>query len=151
MKMVDRTLKVISLWPPFLAAGIKVVDYNLNEGFIEVRLKRTLFNGNAFGTHFGGSLYSMCDPWYVFLALHKLGKDYIVWDAGAEIKFLKACKEAVYARFSMTEEDVQEIRGRTVGGKKYLSHFNVQVKTRSGEVVASVRKTIYVRMKKRVS
>ena len=149
MKMVERTLKVVSLWPPFLAAGIRVVDYDLESGFIESRLKRTFFNGNVFGTHFGGSLYSMCDPWYVFLALHKLGKNYIVWDAGAEIRFQKACKEPVYAKFAMTDEDVQEIRNRTVGGKRYLAHFDTQVKTKSGDVVASVRKTIYVRMKKR--
>lgn len=142
-----QVVKLISYWPPFLAAGIRVHRFNLEERYIESTLKRTPFNGNIFGTHFGGSLYSMCDPWYVFLAIHFLGGAYIVWDAGAEIKYLKASKEPVFARFTMSEEDIQNIRDRTAGGKKFLATFDTQVKTKAGDVVASVRKTIYVREK----
>ena len=92
MISIKNTLRIISYWPPFLAAGISVKEYDLEKGYIVSKLKRTPFNGNAFGTHFGGSLYAMCDPWYVFLAIHSLGKKYIVWDIEAQIKYKRATK-----------------------------------------------------------
>ena len=40
-------------------------------------------------THFGGALYAMCDPFFVFIVMMNLGKDYIVWDKSAGITFIK--------------------------------------------------------------
>ena len=33
---------------------------------------------NYVGTHFGGSLYSTCDPFYMLMLINILGPDYIV-------------------------------------------------------------------------
>ena len=34
------------------------------------------YNRNYVGTQFGGSLYSMTDPWYMLMLLNVLGKDF---------------------------------------------------------------------------
>ena len=75
-------------WPPYLGAGVKVdhVDASLNTIKVSMRLDRR--NRNYVGTHFGGNLYSMCDPWYMFILLERLGSDFIVWDKAASIEFL---------------------------------------------------------------
>lgn len=49
----DRLRRLLNLWPPYLAAGIRVLE--IGEGFshARVRLRRHWFNRNYFGTHFG--------------------------------------------------------------------------------------------------
>ena len=39
-----------------------------------------LLNRNYVGTHFGGSLFAMTDPFYMLMMMRNLGPDYIVWD-----------------------------------------------------------------------
>lgn len=147
MLSVKKTLQLISYWPPYLGAGVSVNKFDLDKSEIFIKLKRTPFNGNAFGTHFGGSLYSMCDPWYVFLALHRLGKGYIVWDVEANIKFRKAVKDPVYAKFSISDDEFDYMIDMTREGRKHIQEFETNVVTQSGELVADVKKKIYLKKK----
>ena len=147
MLSIKIVLRMIQFWPPYLAAGIRLDQHDLEKGVIVSSLKRTIANGNAFGTHFGGSLYAMCDPWFVFIALHKLGKDYIIWDQGANINFVKAVKEKVYAEFHISDQDIEKMRKATKDGEAYRPVFCTQVKTKEGTLVAKVEKTLYIRKK----
>jgi len=65
-------------WPPFLGAGIRV--RSLSDDFRDavVELHLGWFNRNYVGTHFGGSLYAMCDPYFMIMLMHNLGRDYLV-------------------------------------------------------------------------
>ena len=147
MFTVKNIIKYISYWPPYLASGISVDSYDLDAGYVVSKLKRTPFNGNAFGTHFGGSIFAMCDPWYVFLTLHHLGKGYIVWDIQGEVRFLKATKETIYARFEISQEKIEEIKKQALKGEKVISTYSNEITTKSGEIVAEIKKTTYVRKK----
>ncbi|HQU90597.1 MAG TPA: DUF4442 domain-containing protein, partial [Denitromonas sp.] len=73
----------INLWPPFLGAGIRVQHIAADFSEITVALKMGLLNRNYVGTHFGGSLFSMTDPFFMLMMMHRLGKGYIVWDRSA--------------------------------------------------------------------
>ena len=66
-------------------------------------LKKHFWNQNAVGTHFGGSLYSMTDPFYMLIMMEALGTDYIVWDQASKIEFIKAGKKPVSALFELLE------------------------------------------------
>ena len=77
--------RLINLYPPFLGAGIRA--RRVDERTYEVRLKMNSFNRNLVGTHFGGSLYSMCDPWFMLILMRLLGNGYIVLDKQANIQF----------------------------------------------------------------
>ena len=80
-------LKLLSFYPPFLGAGIRVSKVSEDLQTIEVRMKLRWWNRNVVGTHSGGSLYAMCDPFYMLILLEKMGKEYMIWDKAASIRF----------------------------------------------------------------
>lgn len=142
-------IKYFHLWPPFLASGIRVCEFDLDAGFIRSQLRTSFLNSNYFGTHFGGSLFSMCDPFYVFLLVHKLGKDYYIWDLRASIEFKKATSQPVFADFYVTEKNIQDIRAQAEHGERVEPCFSLDIKQADGLVIASVAKTMYVKKKRR--
>ncbi|MDD9951538.1 MAG: DUF4442 domain-containing protein [Zetaproteobacteria bacterium] len=147
----ERTLKLISFWPPFLVSGVRVRQFDLDAGYIVSELRTTRRNANYFGTHFGGSLFAMCDPFYVFLLMHKLGRDYYVWDLRSTIEFRKATSLPVTARFAVTAAQLEEIRAAAQGGQRVEPCFTVDVVDPEQNVIASVTKILYVKKKKSVS
>lgn len=135
-------------WPPFLGAGIRVRSFadDFREAVVELRLGR--FNRNYVGTHFGGSLYAMTDPFFMIMLLHNLGGDYLVWDKSGSIEYVAPGRGTVRAHFVLTEERIAEIRIQAVGGEKVLPEFQVEVRHADDDsLVALVRKTLYVRRK----
>ena len=141
-----RTL--INLWPPYLGAGIRVEHVSPDFRQIRVAMKLRWFNRNAVGTQFGGSLYSMTDPFLMLMFLANLEGEHVVWDKAAEIEFVRPGKGVVRAEFQITAQDLAELRQRTAGGEKYLPEFHVDVVDERGEVVARVRKQLYARLKR---
>lgn len=139
----------MNLWPPFRGAGIRVrhIADDWSEARVELvagRLRR-----NFVGTHYGGSLFSMTDPFYALMLIHRLGEQYLVWDQSASIDFVAPGRGTVSARFFLSRERTEAIRAQASGGQKVLPQFDVEVKDAAGEVVARVRKTLYVRLKPR--
>ena len=141
--------RVLNLWPPFLFSGIRVLEISDDFGHARVVLKRHWYNRNFVGTHFGGSLFAMTDPFWMIMTLCRLGDGYIVWDKSAEIEFVEATKEPVQAEFVLDDAALDEIRAATAGGEKYLHWFETEVRTADGILVARVRKQIYVRRKRK--
>jgi len=99
-------------------------------------------------TQFGGNLFAMTDPFWMIMTMQALGRDYIVWDKAGAIDFVAPGRETVYAEFRLDETVLDEIRAATANGEKYLRWFDTEVKTAAGDVVARVRKQIYVRRKR---
>ena len=71
-------------------------------------MKLRFWNTNYVGSHFGGSLYSMTDPFYMFILLEHLKKDHIIWDKSADIEFLRPAKGEVKAIFEINESDLED-------------------------------------------
>ena len=105
------------------------------------------FNRNFFGTHFGGSLYSMIDPHLALLLTQLLGKQYWVWDKSASIEFVKASKRKVRSVIKVSDQKLEEIKRNTANGDKYLPSFNLEIFDEHHDLVAKVAKVIYVRKK----
>lgn len=138
----------MSVWPPYLAAGIRVEHIAPDFSQARVRLNRRPWNTNYVGTAFGGSLFSMSDPFWMFLLMRRLGSDYVVWDIAGEIDFVSPGRTAVHAEFTVSDEQVSEIREAAAGGDKVLRWFHTELRDDDDEVVARVRKQIYVRRKR---
>lgn len=85
------------------------------------------WNRNYVGTHFGGSLFAMTDPFWMLLVLHALGDDYIVWDRSAEIRFDKPGRGTVWAEFKLDPAAIDAIRDDAAGGDKQLRWFDCAV------------------------
>ncbi|WP_293761311.1 DUF4442 domain-containing protein [uncultured Aquitalea sp.] len=149
MKITPRWVKtIINLWPPFLGAGIKVCHIAPDWKQVDVSLKLGLTNRNYVGVHFGGSLYSMTDPFFMLMLMNTLGKDYYVWDKAGAIDYRKPGKGVVTASFRVNDALLDDIRAATENGDKYLPELQVDVVDESGEVVATVQKTLYIKRKK---
>ena len=112
--------KLLSFWPPYLAAGISIKEINEDVTSVKVQMKQRFYNTNYVGTHFGGSLYSMCDPHYMFILLHHLKDDHIVWDKAAQIEFLKPGKGKVTIEFKIDLNEIEKIK------KSALLNFKVE-------------------------
>lgn len=140
--------RYMNCWPPFAFSGIHITD--LGEDFMsaEVRLRLHWWNRNVAGVHFGGSLFAMTDPFWMMLLLRQLGGDHVVWDRAAEIDFIKPGRGDVTARFVLAPADVERLRKLAADGGKVLEWFSVDVVGADGEVVARVKKQVYVRRKR---
>lgn len=110
-------------------------------------MRMRFWNKNYVGTHFGGSLYAMTDPFYMLMLLNILGKNYIVWDKSANINFVKPGKGKVFAEFKFTEKQIEEIKDITNKQYKYEPSYMVSIKNSLGETVAEVEKELYIRKK----
>lgn len=139
--------KGINYWLPFFGAGIRVTFTSKDMTTIRVELRETPFNRNLVGVHFGGSLYSMCDPFYMGMLVHHLGSNFIVWDKAASIKFLKPGKGTVHATFHIPLEEINAIRTRAETNGKTEETFKVHILDQNGVKIAEVEKLIYVRHK----
>ena len=137
--------RLINFYPPLLGAGIR--SRTIDELTIHVEMKLTALNRNIVGVHFGGSLYAMCDPWFMLIMMRALGPDYIVWDKAASIKFVSPGRGTVNAIFQIPQECVNEIRAVADRGEKIEPTFLVDVVGEQGHVIAHVEKLLYVRKK----
>jgi len=138
---------VLNFYPPYWATGIIVKKVSSDYREIVVRMKMRWYNRNFVNTHFGGSLYSMADPFFMLMLIQILGKEYIVWDKAAHIDFIKPGRGTVTARFAINEKEIEKIMANTAAGEKYFPEFAVDIEDEAGEKVARVVKTLYVRKK----
>ena len=137
----------MNLWPPFLFAGIHVRQISADWRRVHVELRARPWNRNFVGTHFGGSLFAMTDPFRMIPVLKCLGPDYIVWDQAGEIAFVKPGRGTVHAIFELEDAVLDELRAATETGQKVLRWFDANVVDAQGDVVARSRKLLYVRRK----
>ncbi|OJX62105.1 MAG: hypothetical protein BGO95_00230 [Micrococcales bacterium 73-13] len=141
--------RLMNAWPTFWAAGIRILEWDDDFRRIRVRLARpNALTSNAFGTQYGGSLFSMTDPFFAIMLIEHLGRDHSVWDRRAEIEFVSPGRTAVTAEMSISAADVEEIRAAAATGEKVLRWFGCDVVGTDGAVVARVRKQVYVRRRR---
>jgi acyl-coenzyme A thioesterase PaaI-like protein len=136
-------LRHIGWWPPLFGTGIKVtrLDKDLRAIDVEMRLRR--WNRNYVGVHFGGSLFAMTDPFYMIMLATNLGREYVVWDKAASIRYRKPGNGTVRAEFRLSEEQLAEVRAAVEAEGRYDARFLVEVKDGRGEVVAEVERVVY--------
>lgn len=138
---------MMNLYFPFLGAGVHIERINHDYTELDVRMRLTRRNRNYVGTHFGGSLYSMTDPFYMLMLMQHLGKDHIIWDQAAQIDFVAPGRGTVYARFRLSRAQIEAFRADAATGKSTRPVLLIEVVSDTGDVVARVRKTLYIRLK----
>ena len=99
----------LNTYLPFLGAGIRVE--HISDDFLAIDVRMPLYRGNKnyVGTHFGGSLYAMTDPFFMVMLMENLGKDYIVWDKAANIDFIAPGRGTVKAHFRLSKEEIETL------------------------------------------
>ncbi len=138
----------MNLYPPYLGAGVRVTHVADDFRTIEVRMRLHFWNRNYVGTHFGGSLFAMADPFFMIMLMELLGSGYSVWDKAGTIRFRRPGRSVVRARFSIPHEEVEEIRRAADAGAKVEPTFTVAILDEHGEVIAEVDKRLSVRKRR---
>ncbi|HQW64577.1 MAG TPA: DUF4442 domain-containing protein [Pseudomonadota bacterium] len=143
-----RLRRVLRWWPPFVFSGIRVLEIADDWSSARIELRRRWYTANYVGTHFGGSLFAMTDPFWMILVMETLGRGYTVWDKAADIEFIKAVREPVYAQIRVDPVAIAELRSATASGEKVLRWFETEIRTAAGELVARSRKQLHVRLRR---
>ena len=144
-RLGSRALFVLNAYLPYVAAGIRIRQIAQDTTWIQVAMPLRRTNQNYFGTHFGGSLYAMCDPFFALILTENLGRDYVVWDKAATIRFRRPGLGTVSARFEVPRRRIDDIRAAVDEHGKCDSTFTTQVLDARGDIVAEVEKVVAVR------
>lgn len=144
----SRLLYFWNFWPPFIGAGISIqkVEGGWGDGIraMEVRLRLWPWNSNYVGTQFGGSLFAMTDPFLMVMLMRRLGRDFVVWDKAASIRYVRPGRSDCFVRFEVSEELVADLRERAAREGKFDWTTRVEVRDVEGQIVAEVEKVIYI-------
>ncbi len=139
-------LKLVNFYPPFLGAGIKVKQKDEGHTY-DVSMNLSAMNRNYVGTHFGGSLYSMCDPFFMLILMNKLGSKYLVWDKEAKISFKSPGRTKVSALFHIDQKEIENVKKNVEENGVYEPVYNVEVFDKDKKVVAIVEKKLWIKKK----
>src|SRR3546814_325041 len=123
----SRLRLLMNLWPPFAFTGIRVQHIADDFSAVRVALHQRWYNRNYVGSHFGGSLFAMTDPFFMMMLLHQLGSNYIVWDKAAQIEFVKPGRGTVTADFHLDTDTVASLRAAAARGARARPWFTVVV------------------------
>lgn len=138
---------ILNIYPPYWGTGISVKSISSDYKNVTVQMKMRWYNRNYVNTHFGGSIYAMTDPFFMLMLLQILGPSYVVWDKFATIDFIKPGRGTLTAKFCLSDEDINNIVQNCKNGKKYLPEFTVFVKDAENDIVAKVKKVLYIKKK----
>lgn len=136
-----------NLFPAYRGSGARILYISEDYREIKIKIPFNWRTKNYVGTIYGGSMYSGIDPIYMVMLIRNLGKDYIVWDKSAKIRFKKPGKETLFADFKITEEDLDEIKAQLESSKSIDKIYIVELKDKTGAVYCVVEKTLYIARK----
>ena len=133
-----------NLFPAYRGTGGRLEYLADDYSEIHVRLPLNWRTRNYVGTIFGGSLYGAVDPVYMIMLIKLLGRDYVVWDKAATIRFRRPGKTTLRARFRVAPEEVEGIKAELAGRKSLDRVYRVELLDEVGRVHAEVEKTLYI-------
>jgi acyl-coenzyme A thioesterase PaaI-like protein len=134
-----------NLFPAYRGTGARITYIAADWREVCIALPLSWRTRNYVGTIFGGSMYASIDPIYMIMLIKALGRDYVVWDKSATIHYLKPGMRALKARFVLDDAELEAIRQTLATERAITRDYEVRLTDPDGEIVASCRKTIYIR------
>lgn len=134
----------INLYPSYRGSGGRV-KY-IAPDWLEIRMELPLNwrTKNNAGTIFGGSLYSAIDPFYALMVAKNLGREYVIWDKAASIRYRRPGDEKLYGRFVLSREEIEGIRDEMQHRRSTDRVYTVELVDGKGDVKTRIEKTIYI-------
>ncbi|PLX11420.1 MAG: hypothetical protein C0597_15110 [Marinilabiliales bacterium] len=130
--------------PAYRRTGGRVCFLSADLKEVHIKLRLNWKTKNLMGTVFGGSIFGALDPVYLTQLINILGKEYVVWDKSATINFIKPIKNTVFARFIITDEQIDEIKTKIESKKKYTFNLTASFQDQKGLTYAEMARTIFV-------
>jgi hypothetical protein len=133
-----------NLHPAFRSTGGRVDYVSHDLLHVRVRLALTRRTRNIVGSIFGGSLFSVTDGVHAAMLMARLGRDAIIWDKAAEIRYRKPAFRTLYADFILTEAELQGIREELDQRHEAERTYQVDLRDADGTVHTEVQRTLYL-------
>ncbi|HEX8738493.1 MAG TPA: DUF4442 domain-containing protein [Pyrinomonadaceae bacterium] len=137
-----------NFFPAYRGTGARVIYISDDYHKIRVKIPLSWRTRNYVGTIYGGSMYAGIDPIYMLMLIKILGREYVVWDKAAKIRFKRPGKETLFADFLLTEDEIDEIKRLLETAKSVDRVYNVELVDKNGKVHASIEKTLYIAKRK---
>ncbi len=134
-----------NLFPVFRSTGAWVTYIADDAREVRIELPFTWRTRNYVGTMFGGSMYAATDGVYMIMLMKNLGREYIVWDKAAAVRFRKPARTRLYARFALSQIELDDIRATLAPGTATERIYRVDLTDRDGTVHAEVETSIHIR------
>jgi len=134
-----------NLSPMYRRSTARVMHVSEDLLNITIKLPISWKNKNYVDSIFGGSMFAAVDPFPMVQLMNIIGNDYVVWDKSAEIFFRRPAKEDLYANFSYTLPELEEIKQRVMNEHEIEIIKTTQLTNKDKSIVfCEVRKTIYI-------
>jgi acyl-coenzyme A thioesterase PaaI-like protein len=135
---------IMNLYPVYRGTGGRIILISSDWKNVVVRLKLNWRTRNYVGTIFGGSLYAAADPILMLQLIRILGKDYIVWDKAASIRFKRPGNQSLQMHFQINDALLESIKKAVECDKEFEFTEKLKWVDREGKIYAELEKTIYV-------
>lgn len=139
--------RVLNIWPCIWCTGSRMTFVSGDFRELHVRLSLNFRTRNRVGTVYGGSIYSSVDPYFMLMMMEILGRDYVVWDKGATIKFVRPITDRVKCRFLISDKLVETVKSEIAANGQYIFELPLQYIDDEGKVYAVFTKTVYTASK----
>ena len=136
-------------FPAYRATGARIQFISTDFHQVIVRLPCSWRTKNHLGITWGGSLYAALDPVYALMLNKILGWHWRVIDSAAEIQFIKPGTTTLYAYFSLSDEQVADIRQSLSQHQKMRLKLQVELRDKYGECHTRCQKSLQIDQKKR--
>ena len=146
--VIDRekfTKTGFNLSPMYRRTSAKVVFISDDFLKIKIQLPFSYKNANYVNTIFGGSMFSSVDPFPMTQLMNLIGDDYVVWDKAAEIFFRRPAREDLYAEFTYTSEELEEIKQKAIDSNEFEITKTTHLTNKDKSIIyCEVRKKVYI-------
>lgn len=134
-----------NLSPMYRRSTGRIIEVSDDLHKVRVKIPLSYKNRNYVNSIFGGSMFSAVDPIPMVQLINLLGNKYVVWDKTAEISFKVPARETLYADFTYSVKELEEIK-QQVGIDNELEIVKTTLLTNKdrSKVFCQVNKTVYV-------
>lgn len=136
-----------NFYPSFRGTGARVTFLSADLRTIRIRLPLSWRTCNPAGTLFGGSLYAATDALYATLLYFALGRNYIIWDKAATIRYRKPGRGTLYAECHLPDSEIAFIRTELERTPSIDRVYEVALADSEGTIHTVVEKTLYIARK----
>lgn len=134
-----------NLSPMYSRSTGKIIAVSDDLLHVRIKLPISYKNKNYVNSIFGGSMFSAVDPIPMVQLINLLGDNYVVWDKSAEIFFKRPAKENLYADFTYTQNEINDIKEQVdLENETEIVKTTILTNKDGSIVYCEVKKTIYI-------
>lgn len=138
---------MFNIFPGFRRTGARMIKASDDLHYAKIRLPLNYKTRNYVGTIYGGSMYSCADGIYMVQLINILGKEYVVWDKSASIRFRRPGNTTLYGEFAISPEFVKQVKSEIKQQNEKDYTMKVDLVDQAGEVYATIEKVLYIASK----